>query len=217
MKYILILLILAGLCSKTTHAQSEYTVVKIKGKIKIVPGYQLIKVGSRIKDSQSVAFENGAVALVVHPKKGEFVLRQKQNSSGSIGKAIQGMVSNYLQLSKKTVATRSFTWLPNKDIKKLFGPEPVPIKADTSFVINNEKYVMTSNTYFYISYIYRNETINKTLDYIGEKLIISPQKIFMVDGHAIDEAETSQMRLYFYRATTKTAEFICSPNFVFFQ
>lgn len=219
MKFLLILLVLVGLGLHPIHAQNEYTVVKVKGKIKLMPGEILLKAGSKIKDSQKVAFQTaGAAALVVHPRKGEFVLKQKQAGTGqSIGKALQSMVSNCLQLTKRTVATRSFVWIQGKDIKKNFGPEPIIISNDTSFVINSEKYPMSTEAYFYLNYQYRGESINKTLDYEAERLYISPKKIFTVDGNPIDEAETSQLRLYYYRESSKTAEFICCPNFIFFN
>lgn len=69
--------------------------------------------------------------------------------------------------------------------------------------ISPEVYKMNDNQFFYVSYIYNNERINKRLNFKHDTLILNEKEIYTIDGKSFNPSKPLNMIFYYYDQTLK--------------
>lgn len=183
----------------------NYKVIKVNGQIVVTSTGKALASGDVFKENTPLDFNSPeAKATVINAEKGRFILTSQAKSSKA---------SNLIP-AINNIASRGGAILTIIDMQNLF--------AGNFCVINKMKvkiaapdYKMSKDNFFYVSYKYNGESINKPLAYDGDSLVIDKAELYKVDGKPITAPDDTQVTLYFRDNVKKTAKTISTFNLVF--
>lgn len=205
MKKTILLLTLAVL-ALMVHAQTNYKVIKVNGNIQYVRTGSKMAPGDVFTEDENLSFETpNSRAAVINPEKGRFILSPQSASQ------VTGAKSNFLP-AMSNISTRGGFLSSMDDIIDQFTG-PVTILYKSSWYINPYQFPMDENQFFYLQFQYNGETINKKLSFNEQNLILSREKILMVDDLPIPALDSPATNIYYY--TKDGAMFISSFELVF--
>ena len=199
MRRILTLLML--LVGMAAQAQT-YTIIHSIGKIYEAKSGKYLTKGMRIDESAELKFESeGAKAAVLSSKRGRFVI-QKQAAASSKSE-LSYALSSVLSPARGRLSTRAGGINNQLDFQKKFGEGPVAILGGKYRVgISPTAYPMNDSKFFYASYTYGGEPINKKLTNDGDTLQFVASSLYSIDDKSIDPMDVSDVKLYYFDATT---------------
>lgn len=188
----------------SVHAQT-YTIIHTIGKIYESESGKYLSKGMRIDESAKLKFESeGAKAAVLSSSRGRFVI-QKQEAAGTKNEMSYALAS-VLSPARGRLSTRAGGINNKLDFEKKFGDGPVAILGSTYKVaISPTAYPMDDNKFFYASFTYNGEPINKKLSNEGDSLVIDVVSFYSIDDNPIDPTATSNLQLFYYDATGQTS------------
>lgn len=126
----------------------------------------------------------------------------KQNKSGS--------VSDYL-FSRGQLSSRAGALNSVRELKQYFGRT---LGLINELRVNiGSTFLMDENCYFYVSYRYNDENINKKLTSEASQLILNTS-VYSIDGNPIP-LQSMQMSLYYYNSEKKTQALITDEMTIF--
>jgi len=208
-------LILLTLLIVTAQVSAQsYTVIHIIGKIYDTESGRYLKKRMKIKESAKLRFESpSAKAAVLSSSRGRFVI-QKQQAASSSG-ALTYALSSVLSPARGRLSTRAAGINNKMDFVKKFGEGPIAwLNENYEISVSPKAFPMDGTMFFYVSYLYQGETINKKLSYQGENLIFDKAGFYAVDNQTIDPNRVSDMNLYYFNSTKEESELITSLQFV---
>lgn len=199
-------------CYQNLFAQEQYSVVMIRGAIRKLPNRQLLKPKMNILSIDTLIFESeDAAAYLVGRKKGGFVIKPRMNNpkNNKFEKplnSLKALVNDYLKLSIKNSSSRSSGFRNRIDFVNYFS-DPVIVIGDTlKLNVSKDSYPMSDSTFFFISYTYNGDIINKKLEFISEYLLLSKSQIFMIDGVPINSEKCTNLKLFYYNQNMGTSD-----------
>lgn len=193
-------LILSFSGSKTILKPENFTVIKVDGKIRIVKTGKELSTGLLFLDNEKLSFETPeSRAAVISSKGGRFVL---------VPNAKSGKASNLLP-AMSNVATRSGALLNTLNIINYFG-EDFLLLDSLGINIPSGEFEMNEKNFFYLKYIYQDDTIAKKIPYDGQDLILSAKNIYTIDSELVEVPEKSEVKLYYTRGTTNKGVYLTS-------
>jgi hypothetical protein len=210
MKYIIytvsillpLLLILNFTFTEEEVKTESFTVIKVDGKITIIESGKNLSTGVLFQKNEKLSFATQeSRAAVISSIGGRFVL---------VPNAKSGKASNLLP-AMSNVATRTGAVLNTLNIINYFG-EDFLLLDSIHVPIHSKEFVMNDQNFFYVKYVYENDTIAKKLKFDGKNLILSTRDIYTIDKEPVPIPEASKMMLYYTRATTSKGVFITSFN-----
>lgn len=181
----LILLSLIMLTTSIIWGSSKYRVLYISSEPIKISNKTLSK-GDIISDEDVIIWKDDSQIMKVlnlDTKKIHLLAAKCMKTSG-FG-SIKKYFILYKQLSSRAV---SIIWSDNIDL------------AIAQKAVLNGPYKADNESYYYISYNYNNESINKKLPISGTDIILENKSIFVIDGRKI-KPETIDAQLFFYNAT----------------
>ena len=153
------------------NAQDKFTVIKVSGSILIQSTGSALGIGTAFSQNEDLLFKiPESRAAVINPKRGRFLLTSNNMSEFKDSK------SNFLPATGNISARGSDNILNANDLTTFFEGnfvvfDKVKIKISPAF------FPMNAQKYFYIRYLYKNETINKKLAYNSDTLIINKNEL----------------------------------------
>ena len=207
-----VLIFFLAISVHTIQAQN-YTVIHVIGKIYDTSTSSYLKSGSKLSESSELKFETSdARAAALSSSRGRYVIQKQSNQSGSNDLAYT--LSAVLAPARGKMSTRAGGINNQMDFAKKFGENPVAIVGGTySTAISNTAYPSDENRFFYASYLYKGESINKKLDVINGELQFDVKTFYAVDGVSIDPNETSDCKLFYYDSDKEESMEITSLDF----
>lgn len=185
-------------------AADKYTVVKVLGKITIKKTGAQLKQGDVILSNEPIDFKSPeAKASVISPVKGRFILSANNGITGASN------VKSSLLPPMSNISSRSGSILNLNDLKTYFS-ENYLILNQIRIPIGGIAFPMNDSSFFYFSYLHRQESINKKLSYRNDTLLIITKELFMVDGVTINHSESTSVKLNYI--SEKNNLFISSFN-----
>ncbi len=186
------------LLSTWANAQETYYVTFVKGTVKGANGVAL-KVNDLLKSSDRITFSSGLdLVAVIGTKSGRQVLKP---ATGSKGPVLNSMVGDILNPGSARLSTRSGLLLNIIDLQSHFGKERYAVLGSTRLPISPDSFPQNEKTFFFLSYSYNGEMVNKKLSFLGDTLILNASEILQVDGKAINDADISNTQLKYKGAT----------------
>jgi hypothetical protein len=193
-----------------TYAQDNFTVIKVSGNIVIERTGSSLSTGTAFAQNENLLFKiPESRAAVINPQRGRFLLTSENLTEFRDSK------SNFLPSAGK-ISTRSVGTRPKvNDLKDRFEGNYVilnenKIKIDTTF------FPLTEKKFFYITYDYKNKTINKKLAFNIDTLLIKKNELLTVDGKVISDPRINQMKLIYLQEGEKYVSTpVCSFTPVF--
>ena len=184
MKKILVLLFVIGLAN--LYAQ-DYRVIKVDGSILYKKNDNPLIKGNQFTDGEEFLFKtNSSRAAVIRPGKGRFILKP-DNSDLAYAKA-------NLAPAMSNMSSRSGALINKVDLENYLSGDFVIIDQ-VKLKLNKTVFPMNENQFFYISYMYKGERIDKLLAYHEDTLIINQAELLKVDGKSILNPEITRMEL----------------------
>ena len=113
-----------------------------------------------------------------------------------------------------SVATRSGAIINMIDLKNVFADNYVIIE-EVRMKIGKDAFPMNDETFFYVNYDYNGEEISKMLKFSNDTLIFSKADIFVIDGKAIENPYSIEIKLYYRNELKEESTAINTFNAVF--
>ncbi|MFO0356715.1 MAG: hypothetical protein ACK50A_07155 [Sphingobacteriaceae bacterium] len=170
-------------------ASDKYTVIKVMGSIVVKKTGVQLSQGDVILDDEPIVFKSpDAKASVISAIKGRFVLSagNKQNNNSALKSNLLPPISN--------ISSRSGLILNLNDFKTNFNGNYL-ILNKAEFPVSKVNFPMNDSCFFYFSYNYNNEAINKKLKHKQDTLLIIEKELYMLDGKEVAKAESTGVKL----------------------
>jgi hypothetical protein len=197
---LLILLFVSG----PANSQSDYKVIKVNGSILLRERNISLETGTVFSEKEDLLFRSeDATAAVISSQKGRLVLTSKNHD-------ISTAKSNYLP-PMYNIASRGVS-INADDLGDYFSGKYVVLDKQ-SIEIDEKKYPMDNDHFFFFRYTFKGEDINKKLGFSGDSLIIDKISLLTVDGNSIPSADNTKIKL-FYRKGTESV-FISEFDLIF--
>ncbi|MEO9806298.1 MAG: hypothetical protein ABJF04_23765 [Reichenbachiella sp.] len=210
MRTFLLLLLLSFQGAKA----QTYTIIHVIGKIHDSSTNTYLRPGAKLAESSKLKFETpNARAAALSSSRGRYVIQQQdsQNQSGDFAYTL----ASVLAPARGKMSTRSGGINNQMDFVKKFGEGPVAIINGTYEVaISPNSYPTDAVHFFYASYLFNQESINKKLDVINGQLVIDAKSFYAVDDIPIDPSETSETKLFYYNSDKQESTEITTLDLV---
>jgi len=185
------LLFLTVLCSVmlTVSAQSTYTVIKVYGGIQYKSSKKPMAQGDVFTPAEPLIFGNtDSKAAVVNKEKGRFMITPPISGKLEAQPNFVPAMSN--------ISTRAGLINNTIELKNHFSGNYLIINK-VKIKISPSVYPMNDTSFFYLTYTYKDEKINKKLAFVSDSLIIDRQSLFTIDGRPIPDPDIKEMKLYY--------------------
>jgi hypothetical protein len=185
-----------------SFGQTSFKVIKVNGDIVLKAKGVSLETGTVFSEKEDLLFRTeDATAAVINSQKGRLILTSKNHDLSSAS-------SNYLP-SMYNISTRgSGTLASLKDLQAHFSGNYVVLGTE-KIEINSSNFPINDESFFFIKYIYKGESINKKLDHIGDTLIIDKKALFSIDGKEISRPDNTNIALFY----KKGADYILINSF----
>lgn len=179
----------------TVNLESDdYRVIKVNGHIFYVSKGSEMAQGDVFSPKEQLKFKtDDSKAAVISKVHGRKILSPK---NGKTSKAT-------LLPPMNNISSRSGGLNNLIDLKNHFDGNYLVLER-SELKISDESFPMNDKAFFFLSYSYNGETINKKLSHDGDKLILSKEEIFKIDGKAIDVDELEKVELAYLSDKSKT-------------
>jgi len=174
-----------------TYAQDNFTVIKVSGNIVIERTGSSLSTGTAFAQNENLLFKiPESRAAVINPRRGRFLLTYENLAE------FRNSKSNFLPSAGK-ISTRNIGTSPKvNDLKDQFEGNYV-IFNEIKIKIDTAVYPLSGKKFFYITYDYKNKTINKKLAFNIDTLLIKKNELLTVDGKEIPDPQINQMKLVY--------------------
>lgn len=185
----------------------NYKVIKVDGKILYKKNDNPLQKGNSFSKGEEFLFKtSNSRAAVIMPGKGRFILKP-DNSNLAYAKA-------NLAPAMSNMSSRSGALVNKIDLENYFKGKYVIIDK-VKLKISKVEYPMDNNHFFYISYKYKGEEVNKKLKFENDTLIIDRAELLTVDGTPIPNPNITDMQIKYRDANKNSNTLINSFNPVF--
>jgi hypothetical protein len=114
-----------------------------------------------------------------------------------------------------SVATRSGALINMIDLKNVFSDNYVIIEEVRMKIGKDAFPMIKEEKFFYVDYEYNGEVISKMLKFSNDTLIMSKSDIFKIDGKAIENPYSIEIKLYYRNELKEESTPINTFNVVF--
>lgn len=211
MKSIKTILVFAFLftISSVSVSQDCYTVMKVKGTVYNFSKGKNVTANDELCTSDQLVFKSNNSVVVVHSSsKGRFTLKSKAADSKSEFSCVMGDVLK--QSSSGNLSSRAVTSLQDE-----FTGDYNIIGNSLKIKVEDKKYIMNDNTFFYLQYKYNGEDVNKKLEFSSDTLIFPKNKIFILNDSEINQEDVENISLLYYDKVNKVSKLISSFKITF--
>jgi hypothetical protein len=191
-KAIILPLVMILVFSQKILSQENYRVIKVNGQIIYVTTGNSMAQGDVFAEDENLSFQTqNSRAAVINPNTGRFILTPENYDDLSSGN------SNFLP-AMSNLSTRGGAINTQADLENQFS-EYLAIIHSASYHVNPNAFPMNDKNFFYLTFDYDGETINKKLDSEGTKLILSRESILSIDGNPIPGLDVPVVTLNYLR------------------
>ncbi|MEO9966465.1 MAG: hypothetical protein ABJF11_11785 [Reichenbachiella sp.] len=191
----------------------DYTVIHVIGKIYDSSTKSYLKPGAKLAENAQLKFESAnARAAALSASRGRYII-QRQAAQSTSGDLVYTLAS-VLAPARGKMSTRAGGINNQMDFMKKFGEGPVAlISGRYEVAVSPTSYPTNDVKFFYASYSFNDELINKKLEVQNDKLIFDASSFYSIDGIAVDPAMTSNTKLFYYDSDSQESTEIAPLNF----
>jgi len=174
-------------------AQINYKVIKVNGSIVYVSNGNAMSQGDVFPEDENLSFGSPTSrAAVINPEKGRFIL-QPDN------KADLANAKTHFLPGMNNISTRGGAFNNVQDLQNHFKDTLVLLRY-AALAVNPYKFPMDEENFFFLTYTYEGEQINKKLSYKENQLVIARKEVLVVDDVAIVSPDKPEMTLNYFTA-----------------
>ena len=212
----MIVLIISFIClfSFNTQAEEELYLIRVKGEITNLTTEKKLKPGDQIKLSDELSFKGESDAILYSNTRGRLQLKKLKNKAKPSGELYYIVKENLLAVKKSAISRSNQIVVANnqRDFKSFFG-KYYSVSSLDYLQVDTYKYPLDKNNFFYFRYTWKEEEINKMIDFNGDTLLLKGEEIFSLNGTSLKLTGSIEASLYYYQALKETSTFIVSSNF----
>ena len=181
-----LLLLTSLFISLSSLGQSSYTTIHVIGKIYRPDSQSFLKRGDRLSDEEKLEFQTkDAKAAVLSSDRGRYVLQPSQEAASADG-ALVFALKSVITPVKGRMSTRAGGINNKLDFQKKLNDGAVAWLADEMSVnVSESAYPTDDSKFFFASYDYQGEQINKKLESQNELLVFKKTDFYTVDDAPI--------------------------------
>jgi len=192
----------------------EYQVIHIKGEITRSETGKLLKAGEKVSADEKINFKSAdAMAAVLDPEMGRYILKAQtdERRSGDLIYVLKSAITPV----RGGMSTRAAGINNAFDMKVYFAEASyVWVGNFIALRVSKVAFPMDEENFFFLRYSLNGEPINKKLGYDEDRLMMSKEEVFQVDGEGINPLETSKYELFYYKSADEESELITEIDFV---
>lgn len=194
----------------------DYTVIAVRGSVKSKKTGKPLRPGDIIPLNDQVTFKdkNDFVSLITTEgarKYFNYPLKRfrKKKANYDIQMIVKDGAQPYLPVTPilETVDQAKVFFASSGFL--LFGP-------DSKIKMPKKVWPFSRALFFYVNYDYKEDNVDKKLDYKGDTLVFIKKNIFKIDGKEVDGKYAENFKLYYYNQPKNKHTFIgkWKPYFV---
>jgi len=212
-----VLSVIILLITSLSLSAQEYRIIKVAGNISDCANNLSLKRGDKIQANQRLCFVNTAtrfaIASVINMQTGSrHVLKARSSTAGTQS----GRVRDCIGRSRALTGSRQGKINTIFDLRTFLGSDDFLILGGgLALDINTKNIPMDDENFFFGSYTFRGETINKKLHFQDTLLSLSASELYKVDEVPICIEETSDFSLKYMNKEAGAPELVCSFTPVF--
>ncbi|MEP2025143.1 MAG: hypothetical protein ABJH98_15075 [Reichenbachiella sp.] len=209
MRIVILFLVLAF---QSAQAQN-YTVIHVIGKIYDSKSGSYLKSGYKLNEDAKLKFETpNARAAALSSSRGRYVIQQQSGQKS--GSDLAYTLSAVLAPARGKMSTRAGGINNQMDFVKKFGEGPIAIVGGKYMTaVSSTSYPSDDTRFFYASYIFNGESINKKLNVENGELVFDTETFYAVDGIPIEPKQASASKLFYYDSQKEESTEITSLDF----
>ncbi len=171
-------------------SQDLFKVINVNGEIIATNANIALESGIEVSSDDNFDFVvPNSRAAMINSELGRVILTE-QNADDAFSRAA-------FAPAMSSISTRG-TISSAEELNRMFSGEVLIIdKLELS--VSSSTYQMDEKHFFYISYQYNNETINKQLPFKDDTFFIEKADLFLVDDKPIKSSEVDNLKLYYYK------------------
>ncbi len=176
----------------------DYTVVAVRGSVKSKKTGKPLRPGDIIPPDDIITFKDKADFATLLTKEGALKYFKYPKKRFRKKKAIYDLplilqdgaqpfvpvtpIVNSVEIAKAFFASSGFL---------LFGP-------DSKIRMDKKVWPFSKAYFFYVNYDYKDDNVDKKLDFKGDTLVFVKKNIFKIDGKEVDGKYAENYKLYYY-------------------
>lgn len=175
------------------YGQDNFKVIKVNGTIVLKDKGTSLETGTVFSEKEDLLFRSDdASAAVINSKRGRLILTSNSHD-------LSNAKSNFLP-PMYNISSRGGALINLIDIQNHFAGKYVVLEK-LKIEINKSNFPMDNDHFFYLSYTYKGEEINKKLEYAGDTLILDKKSLLTVDGNPIPSPDNTKIRLFYRKGS----------------
>jgi hypothetical protein len=174
----------------------EYYIVHSKGDIKLKKTGQVLKKGDKIKAEEEVEFLNSdAKAIVISTQRGTLILQRPKNTPKKDGE-LAYIVKSSLISGSGLMGARDGPVNSMPALKSYLTKSSLLVLDTAKIPVSTQTIALSEEAYFFVRYVYKNQTINKKLAHKAPNLLID-RNILFVDGQGVPSDSCRNFTMYY--------------------
>lgn len=178
------------LYSINIFSQESFKVIKISGTITNENSKSDLQRGSVFNDNDKLMFGSSSSRAAVINSRGRYILASNNQS--------EAYAKSFLAPAMSNMSSRSGAIVNIVDLKNHFSGNYLIFKT-SNIKISKDNFPMNADNFFYISYEYNGDAVNKELKYSADTLILDQKELMTVDGVPIPNPQIKKMELFYYK------------------
>ncbi len=191
------IVLLLSVMHHVSSAQDVYNVINIKGKVS--QNGKTIRRGQKLKATDKIKFVSPRALLLVSSQRyGRMVLSGKPAKKGMSEAAyiLKNLVSKGRASARGEEAMVSREMVYSRFGK---GKPHLIFDGEESAKVKKIVFPLNEKSFFFVSYSYKGENVNKKLPFEGTTFTINKDRLFRVEGKKISEEGIHDFHLKYYK------------------
>lgn len=185
-KQFLLIIFILFLFTQLGYSQT-YIVLKVKGEIVNEQTGKLLKEKDELSLNDRVTFRSDKVLAVLYNKdSGRFLLKPMKKFEGEFTEYV------YASLVKSKGVMDKGLFSLQKEFES-----PYFVIGEFKFKVNPKEYPITDNSYFFIRYVYQDDTVSKRISFTSDEIIFDKNFIYTIGDKQIDQELVDRVDLYY--------------------
>jgi hypothetical protein len=171
------------------YSQIDYRVIRVDGVITIRSSGVNLATGTVFSENENLLFRTAeATAAVINPEKGRMILTAPKGD-------LSNTKSNFMP-SMYNISSRGGSLNNLIDLQNHFSGRYV-ILDRLALQVNKSSFPMDNTHFFFLRYKYKNEDINKKLEFSADSIIFDKASLYTVDGNPIPSPDNTKIKLFY--------------------
>jgi hypothetical protein len=193
------ILALSLICSLYGFTQTTFSIIHVKGQVKVKSTGKLLERGMKISDKEVLIYGSSSdLVAAISPDKGKVII-QPDTKTKSSGGELAYVIRDIYKPMQGNATTRGSSLLSTAGIITFFTAGYL-VLDNNEFEFNKNQFLLNEKSFFFIRYQAEGQTepINKKLVSSNGKVILNRTEFLSIDGKLVAPDDLSVFELYYF-------------------